>query len=305
MHRGRSAIAARITPRCVTATSRASAAGGQRIHPAATRSIRSTTDSPPCGARVGSVSHIARSRGQRPGPGQSPRHRPQSRSASRLSMLACRPSSSAVCLVRFSGPQYARVDGTQIDGRVDLAVADGVERLVGGESSGRHRVGHGVRYEGEPDDLRSRRTHWDIGARRFSSSSREASAREHQPDGRPHHHLRAQRGRAGTRRGRLPGSRRRRCCPRRRRSGPGVSSIVGRISITTAIGDDVDGGADQRGVPRPASVASAARPRYTAPRPAALRTARPSAGTAGCAAGWSRRGSPPAGLAGYFSAGTT
>src|SRR6476469_4471866 len=96
-------IAARITDGCVTATSRVRRVVSESIHPR-TRSISSTTDSPPCGARVGSVSQIARSSGRTP-PTTSPRQRPQSRSASRLSMLACSPSSSAVCLARFSGPQ--------------------------------------------------------------------------------------------------------------------------------------------------------------------------------------------------------
>ena len=98
-------IAARITAGWVTATSRLRRLVNVSIQPR-TRSIRSTTDSPPCGALVGSVSQMARSAGRTP-PSTSPRQRPQSRSASRCSMLACRPRSSAVCLVRFSGPQKA------------------------------------------------------------------------------------------------------------------------------------------------------------------------------------------------------
>ena len=51
----------------------------------------------------------------------------------------------------------------EVDACVDLAPSRRVERFVGGKSSGCHRVGHGVRHQGQPDDL----THSDSrGSRR-------------------------------------------------------------------------------------------------------------------------------------------
>ena len=50
-------------------------------------------------------------------------------------------------------PAERAVRDAQVDGGVDLAVPHRVERLVSGESSGRHRVGHGVRHQCQPDDL--------------------------------------------------------------------------------------------------------------------------------------------------------
>ena len=54
------------------------------------------------------------------------------------------------------GPPFGRTHrklGIALIGGVDLALPHGVQRLVSGESSGCHRVGHGVRDQGQPDDL--------------------------------------------------------------------------------------------------------------------------------------------------------
>ena len=63
------------------------------------------------------------------------------------------PSSSAVWTGALLGTAEGTFGDAEVDRGVDLPVADRVERLVGGKSSGRHRVGHGVRHEGQPDDL--------------------------------------------------------------------------------------------------------------------------------------------------------
>ena len=65
------------------------------------------------------------------------------------------------------GSAERRVGDAEIDGRVDLTVPDRVQRFVSGKPSGRHRVGHGVRHECQPDDL----THTRASTRRASSSS--------------------------------------------------------------------------------------------------------------------------------------
>ncbi len=72
---------------------------------------------------------------------------------------------------RLPGPLLRAAIGafgdTKIDRRVDLAVADRIERFVGGKPSGRHRIGHRVRYECQPDDL----THASATARSGPRSS--------------------------------------------------------------------------------------------------------------------------------------
>ena len=165
-------MAARITAGWVTATKRARRRSAIPSSRAPGRSGRRRT-------RRRAVRASGRS-ARSPGPAgwtpprTSPRQRPQSRSASRVSMSACRPSSSAVCRVRFSGPQTARSDGAELDRGVDLAVADRVERLVGGKSSGCHRVGHGMRHQGQPDDLTHSGPHAETVSCRFSPSSSRA-----------------------------------------------------------------------------------------------------------------------------------
>ncbi len=96
---------ARTTAGCVTATTRPPMSATEASQPR-TLVTTSTIDSPPCGAAAGSVIHSARSSGATPSRA-SPRQVPQSRSPILESVSAARPSSSAVCLVRFSGPQIA------------------------------------------------------------------------------------------------------------------------------------------------------------------------------------------------------
>src|SRR4029077_5210393 len=58
---------------------------------------------------------------------------------------------------RLPGPLLGSAVGAfgdaKFDGRVDLAMAEGVERFVGGKSSGCHRIRQRMGYEGQPDDL--------------------------------------------------------------------------------------------------------------------------------------------------------
>jgi hypothetical protein len=95
-------IAARITAGWVTANVGNALLVNDSSHPD-TRSIRSTIDSPPCGAWPGSLSQTFRSAGGRLC-SVSPHHRPQYRSANFGSVVACRPSNFAVCRARRSGP---------------------------------------------------------------------------------------------------------------------------------------------------------------------------------------------------------
>ena len=156
-------IAARITAGCVTATSRLRRLVNESIHPR-TRSISSTTDSPPCGARVGSVSQIARSAG-----------------AVEIREPVVDAGVQAEQFRRLPGPLLGSAVGTfgdaQFDRRVDLTMAEGVERFVGGKSSGCHRIRHRMGYERQPDDL----THAGTTSRRFSSSRRDAIAANTSP----------------------------------------------------------------------------------------------------------------------------
>jgi hypothetical protein len=141
-------IAARITAGCVTATSRARRVVSESIHPR-TRSISAMTDSPPCGDCVGSDRQIVWL--------HATHHVAPPATAVQIGQPVVDGGVQAEQFGRLPGPLLRCAVGAfgdaEVDGRIDLAMADGVERFVGGKSPGRHRVGHRVRHEGEPDDL--------------------------------------------------------------------------------------------------------------------------------------------------------
>ena len=144
-------IAARTTAGCVTATSRLRRVVNVSIQ-SRTRSTSSTTDSPPCGA----LRRVGQPDGEVGGP-----HTAEHIAAPSAAVQVGQPVLDARLQAKefrglsgaLLGPAEGAVGDAELDGGVDLAVSHRVERLVGGKPSGRHRVGHGVRHQCQPDDL--------------------------------------------------------------------------------------------------------------------------------------------------------